>query len=78
MSDHVVIEDPTGQRATVSVDALPVHELRGFTAVGPAVAPGDPRTAEEVEEENRAAIAQRDAVLAPKKRATTNTKKEGK
>lgn len=78
-SPHVVIEDHTGQRATVSIDALPIHELRGFTVVGPAFAPDDPRTAEEAAEEHRAAVAQREAVLNPAhKRTTPANKKERK
>lgn len=48
MSDLVVIEDESGERAVVSLDAVRDHEARGFKTIGYAVAPGDPRTAEEV------------------------------
>lgn len=47
MPEHVVIEDPSGARATVGIDAVPQHQLRGFTVIGAAIAPGDPRTPEE-------------------------------
>lgn len=61
--DHVVIEDPTGARATVSIAAAPVHELRGFTVVGAAVAPGDPRTVDEAAGDEAAARAATAAVI---------------
>lgn len=71
MTDHIVIEDASGLRATVSIDALHDHELRGFTAIGKAVAAGDPRTEDEAAKDAAAqAAAQkslRDKYLAPKK-----------
>lgn len=70
-TDHVVIEDSTGARATVSVDALHDHELRGFTAIGKAIAPGDPRTETEAAKDAAAEVAAqkaiRDKYIAPKK-----------
>lgn len=58
-----VIEDPTGARATVSVDAVPEHKLRGFVVIGEAVASGDPRTIEEAEQEAKDAEAARVAAI---------------
>lgn len=58
--DHIVIEDPTGARATVALVSVPDHKLRGFRVIGPAVAPGDPRTpaeAADAEDAHTAAIA---------------------
>lgn len=70
-TDHIVIEDPSGARATVSIDALHDHEQRGFTAIGKAIAPNDPRTEDEAAKEIAAAAAVqkaiRDKYLAPKK-----------
>ena len=53
--DHVVIEDPSGARATVALDAVAEHKLRGFSVVGPANAPGDLRTVDEAEQEVQSA-----------------------
>ena len=58
-----VIEDPSGERATVSVDAVPEHKLRGFGVVGQAVAAGDPRTIEEAEQDKKDAEAARVAAI---------------
>ncbi len=70
-TDHIVIEDPSGVRATVSIDALHDHELRGFTAIGKAIAAGDPRTEDEaakaIAAEAAAQKSLRDKYLAPKK-----------
>lgn len=57
MSDLVIVEDPTGARATISFDALAAHEARGFTAIGPANGPGDTRTPTEAAKETSDAIA---------------------
>ncbi len=71
MTDHIVIEDSTGLRATVSIDALHDHELRGFTAIGKAVAAGDPRTEDEAAKDAAAQAtaekATREKYLSPKK-----------
>ena len=71
MTDHIVIEDASGLRATVSIDALHDHELRGFTAIGKAIAAGDPRTeaeaAKDAADQAAAQKAARDKFLAPKK-----------
>ena len=58
----VVIEDPTGARAVVGIDAVPGHKLRGFVVIGEAVAANDPRTANEVEQAEKDAAAARAAV----------------
>ena len=60
---HVVIEDPSGARAVVGIDSAAEHKLRGFIIVGEAVAPGDPRTVEEAEQEDTSAEAARAALL---------------
>lgn len=49
-NDHVVVEDPSGARATVGEDAAALHELKGFVVLGPAVAPGVPVTQDEQDE----------------------------
>lgn len=51
VNDHVVIEDPSGARATVALEAVPHHQKRGYVVVGAAIAPGDPRTPEEAAKE---------------------------
>ncbi len=77
--DHVVIEDPSGARATVALDAVAEHKLRGFSVVGPANAPGDLRTVDEAEQEAQDVLAARAAVVkevqsARKKPATKKEK----
>lgn len=49
-NDHVVVEDPTGARATVGEAAAELHKLKGFSVLGPAVAPGVPVTQDEQDE----------------------------
>ena len=61
-NEHVVVEDREGVRATVGIDAVPQHELRGFTVIGPAVAPGDARTPDEAAAEATEQAAQVEAV----------------
>jgi len=56
---HVVIEDTTGARAVVGIDAVPAHKLRGFVVVGPAFANGDARTIAEVAQQDKDAQAAR-------------------
>ncbi len=58
-----VVEDPSGARATVHVDAVPEHKLRGFVVIGEAVNPGDPRTVEEAAQEAKDAEAARAAAV---------------
>lgn len=82
--DHVVIQDPTGERATVSELAAPAHIASGFTLIGPAVNPGDPRTPEEAAAEQAAAEAAVEAVreqIKPTRKSGTTAaqnKKENK
>lgn len=64
MAQHYIVEDPTGARATVGFDSLHDHELRGFAVVGPAIAPGDPRTPAEAAQEAAAADAAVEALRA--------------
>jgi hypothetical protein len=71
VNDHVVIEDPSGARATVGLEAVPHHQLRGFTVIGAAIAPGDPRTPEEAAKE---AADEQSAVTAVAKTLTSATK----
>ena len=77
---HVVIEDPTGARAAVGIDAVPAHKLRGFVVIGPAVANGDPRTVEEAAQDDKTAAAARAAVeqevLNPSGKKSATPKKE--
>jgi len=60
---HVVIEDPSGARAVVGIDAAAEHKLRGFVIIGEAAAPGDPRTIEEAAQADKTAEAARVAVV---------------
>lgn len=76
--EHVVIEDPTGARATVGLDSVAAHKLRGFVVVGPAVAPGDLRTVDEAEAESVAAQAARAAVVKEVQAARKPTSKKEK
>lgn len=48
-TDHVVVEDPTGARATIGEAAVEQHVLKGFKVLGPAVEAYVPVTVEEAE-----------------------------
>lgn len=81
MSGLVVIQHDGlgGARAVVAAESVPTWELRGWAAVGPAAAPGDPRTQAEARADAEA-LAARVAALsgqpqaAPQRRTSPATK----